>query len=413
MQQYVSPFRNLGIDLSQEVDKNALNRAKKTLLAELDLSQNGTILRGSMEMSKDDIIKQFDKLNSIKHWDFHRLVLADNALLNFVQNKEWNAKTALLKEPKYDTPAFIEFISPYFSESYKSLIIKSLAHNSYANLSGVLNIKPRMMTEEDRENVWFSVESFLDVWKTNLDEIAENLRYGQEYADKELLPFHSKSFMQCLNLLPEEFSWFRDDYATSLFNLSAYSWNKQRHYRAMELVKNARFLHLSEDTITMLDERIAWFDAEMKDVGTADSSFDWSTAGRIILFIIFFLVRLATCDSSSSSSSVTYTPSDFSVPTVASSPLNDSLMERSVRNTLEKEGIISKKWDISRFYALLNAIKKSETNRETKLNQTLIVDKCLQELNALQDSNNRTMTFEQINDLIKEFKVLRVQRGLE
>jgi hypothetical protein len=56
-----------------------------------------------------------------------------------------------------------------------------------------------------------------------------------------------------------------------------------------------RFLHLSEDTKAMLDERIAWFEAQMKDVNGIDSSFDWATTGRIILFVIFLLVRLATC----------------------------------------------------------------------------------------------------------------------
>jgi hypothetical protein len=292
---YVSPFQELGIEIDGNLEKSDLNLAKKRLLAELELSSIPTILRGSMEMSKDDIIKQFDKLGSIRNWDFHRLVLADNALLNFVQNKDWNAKTALLKEPKYDTPAFVEFISPYFSESYKSLIIKSLANSSSVNLTAVLNITPRMMTEHDRDNVWFSVASFLDGWKNDLDRIAENIEHKQEYADKDLLPYHNKSFMQCLNLLPEEFSWYRDDYANSLYNLSANSWNNQRYYRAMEFVKNARSLHLSADTEAMLDERIAWFDEQMRDAGAADSSFDWATTGRIILFIIFILVRLATC----------------------------------------------------------------------------------------------------------------------
>ena len=47
MQQYVSPFLNLGLDLTAELDKSALNIAKKRLLAELDLSRTGTILRGA------------------------------------------------------------------------------------------------------------------------------------------------------------------------------------------------------------------------------------------------------------------------------------------------------------------------------------------------------------------------------
>ena len=234
---YVSPFQELGITADGNLDKSDLNLAKKRLLAELDLSSKPTILRGSVEMTKNDIINQFDKLNSIKNWDFHRLVLADKSLLEFVQNRKWEAKNNLLKEPKYDNPEFVEFISPYFFESYKSLIIKNIAERNAYNLKAILNISPRLLTEEDHDNVWFSVESFLNGWKDNLDEIAENVQNGRVYDDNALIPFHGKSFIECLNLLPDEFTYFRDDYATSLFNLSANSWNKNKHYRAVYLVK--------------------------------------------------------------------------------------------------------------------------------------------------------------------------------
>jgi hypothetical protein len=412
---YVSPFQELGIEIDSNLEKSDLNLAKKRLLAELELSSKSTILRGSMEMSKDDIIKQFDKLSSIKNWDFHRLVLADNALLNFVQNKELNANTVFLKEPKYDTPAFVEFISPYFSESYKSLVIKNLAHSSYLNLTAILKLTPRLMTESDHDNVWFSVESFLNGWKSNLDEIAEKVKNRKEYADNEILPFHNKSFIQCLNLLPEDFSWFRDDYATSLFNLSANSWNKKKHYRAIDLVKNARYLHLSKDTEDLLDERIAWFDEQMKDASGTDSSFDWSTTGRVILFALFFIMKLATCDHSSSSPRWTYKPSDYPMAVEAVSEMNDTLMERSVRNTLEKEGIKSKRWDKARFDALLNVIKKSTPERETRLTYTLLVDKCLMELQKMKKmpTEKRTMSEENIDLYIGVFRVIQAERGLK
>jgi hypothetical protein len=413
---YVSPFQELGIAADGNLDKSDLNLAKKRLLAELDLSSKSTILRGAVEMTKNDIINQFDKLNSIKNWDFHRLVLADKSLLEFVQNRKWEAKNHLLKEPKYDNPEFVEFISPYFYESYKSLIIKNIAERNTNNLKAILNITPRLLTEEDHDNVWFSVESFLNGWKDNLDEIAENVQNGRVYDDTALIPYHGKSFIECLNLLPDDFVYFRDDYATSLFNLSANSWNKNKHYRAVYLVKNARLLDISDDTATMLDERIEWFEAELKRINNSDSvTENWSTStiARVVFFCIFFIFRLATCDSNSSSPTTHFEPIDYTSPkTTTHSVLADSLMNKIVRETLIKEGSKSKKWDTERFYVLLNSIKKAETNRDTKLNQTLLVDKCLQQLRELQDSNSRTIPLQEINDLIKEFKILQAERGL-
>lgn len=293
---YVSPFEELGLEADGNLDKNDLNLAKKRLLAELDLSASPTILRGSVEMTKNDIINQFDKLASIQNWDFHRLIVADKVLLDFLQKREWDVRKQLRKETAYDNEAFVEFVSPYFLESYKSLIIKNIAERRPQNLRAILNITPRLLTEDDHEAVWFSVESFLDGWKDNLNEMAEKVKQGHQYNDGDLIPFHAKPFIGCLNLLPDEFSWFRDDYALSLFNMSAYSWNKEKHYRAIDLVTNARLLDISEETEQMLDERIAWFDGQMKQVNTSDSSdTDWSTIARVIFFIIFFIVRVGAC----------------------------------------------------------------------------------------------------------------------
>jgi hypothetical protein len=295
---YVSPFQQLGIEADGNLDKSDLNLAKKRLLAELDLSSKSTILRGSVEMTKDDVIKQFDKLNSVQNWDFHRLVLADNSLLKFVRDGHWHAKKHLRTEAKYDTPEFIEFISPYFLNTYKSLVVRYVANGDSYNLRTVLNITPRLLTESDNDDVWVNVESFLDGWKDDLDEIAENVKEGHDYTDKALIPYHGKSFIECLNLLPDDFHWFRDDYANSLFNLSAYSWNKNKHYRAAHLVKNARLLDTSEDTAAMIDERIEWFDAELKRInssGDSDSSWDIATTVRVLLFVVFFLLRVGAC----------------------------------------------------------------------------------------------------------------------
>jgi hypothetical protein len=417
---YVSPFQELGIEADGNLDKSDLNLAKKRLLAELDLSSKPTILRGSVEMSKDDIIKQFDKLNSIKNWDFHRLVLADKSLLEFVQNRKWEAKNHLLKEPKYDNPEFVEFISPYFFESYKSLIIKNIAERNSYNLKTVLNITPRLLTEEDHDNVWFSVESFLNGWKDNLDEIAENVQNGRVYDDNALIPFHGKSFIECLNLLPDEFAYFRDDYATSLFNLSANSWNKNKHYRAVYLVKNARLLDISEDTAAMIDERIEWFDAELKRInnsGTVTDNWRTGTFGRIMVLAIFFLIRLSTCDSNSHNNftldGLTYTHPAPPIESTTRSKINDEYMEKAVKEALIKENSLSKNWDSERFYILLNHVKKSEFGAVNKLNNTLIVDKCLIELSELKERNSRTNTFDKTDALIEEFKILRTQRGLE
>lgn len=416
---YISPFEALGIEIDGNLNKENLNLAKKRLLAELDLSDAPTILRGSVEMTKNDIITQFDKLAAVKNWDFHRLIAADKALLGFIENRDWKGQKHLLKEPKYNDAAFIDFVSPYFAESYKLLIIKHLSNRSIKNLAAVLEITPRLLTENDHDDAWFSVESFLDGWKDNLNDIAENVRNGQQYGDKELIPYQAKQFIQCLNLLPDDFMWFRDDYATSLFNLSAYSWNKEQHYRAIDIVKNARLLNISDETAAMLDARIAWFEEQIGRANasnssdssdSSDSSKRWSgaTTFRVLLFVIFVFVRLATCEYSSSKSNsnvAEMSPSEYAE--------SSELVQKAMKETLVKT---TKQWDKTRFTTEIDKIKKSDNTSVTKAFNNMIIDKALLELRELKTMATvyeDTEIIEEINNLMEEFKRLKKTKGLK
>ncbi|MDZ7880230.1 MAG: hypothetical protein U5L45_21315 [Saprospiraceae bacterium] len=84
---YISPFRSLGISDFDAIDKNTLNLAKKKLLAEIDLSPTNTIIREGQELSKDTIIKTFDKLTQVNNWETHRAIAKDLPLLAFLENQ--------------------------------------------------------------------------------------------------------------------------------------------------------------------------------------------------------------------------------------------------------------------------------------------------------------------------------------
>jgi hypothetical protein len=295
---YVSPFQELGIELDSSLGKADLHLAKKRLLAELDLSDGVTILRGSTELTKNDVINQFDKLAAIDDWDFHRLVFKDKGLLNFLQNRDWNAQIAFLKEPKYEDEAFVEFINPYFSRSYKSLILKSISNGNPDILKALLDIPASFLTYHSYNSAWYNIQLFLSNWMRNLSEIAENIKNGQIYTEVEFASFHNQSFMECLNLLPDKlragniyspnFRKFRDDYAQLIFTISEYFWNQNYYERAIELVENARFLDVSFRIERLLDKRIVWYNQQIEEIkNPPPESADWVMIWRIIMFATF------------------------------------------------------------------------------------------------------------------------------
>ena len=411
---YVSPFQELGLEADGNLDKASLNLAKKRLLAELDLSEKPTILRGAMELTKNDIINQFDKLASLKNWDFHRLIAVDKALLDFLQHKYWIVNNSLKEEPQYNNEAFIEFVSPYFLMSYKSLIIKCLTTQNTLQLKSVLKITPRLLTDDDHDDALFSVESYLDGWKDNLNEMAEEVQSGHVYNDSEVKPFYDAKFIECLNLLPDDFSWFRDSYATSLYNISAYTWNKENYYRAIDMVKYAQLLDISDETDKMLQTRIAWFDEQMKTLNKPEET-NWGTIVRVVLFFIFFITKVATCDPStspaardSSTPAMVYAPSSENIAALSTI---DSLMNQIVK---ERQTPTDEPWDKKRFDTMIHAITQSGYDINAKVKNSLLIGMALKELQKMQEKTPTKggITVGQINTLIDQFKGLKKAYGV-
>lgn len=295
--QYISPFDGLGIPIDGNFDKAALNLAKKRLLAELELADSTTILRGAVELTKDDIIDEFDKIGSkkIKYWYFHQLIARDKVLLNFVQNRYWDAQKRILNEPHYESKTFIKFISPYFSESYKYLIIKYLASAEPDKLKDVLNMTPLFMTKRNYKFLWFSVYSFIDNLIYKFNSIIKNEYDNPTY--EKLESYQTEDFMKCLNLLPADFSELRSKYAEFLLGFSSYIWNYEDRQNAIEIIENAQLINVSFRTERLLQKRKIWFEEQIEELNDPESSTRWSKAKKFQVFcvILYFVVRTATC----------------------------------------------------------------------------------------------------------------------
>ncbi len=224
-------------------------------------------------------------------------------------------------------------------------------------------------------------------------------------------PFYDANFVECLNLLPDDFSWFRDSYATSLYNISAYTWNKENYYRAIDMVKYAQFLDVSEETEMMLRERIAWFDEQMKTLSQPTESMSWGTIVRVVLFFVFFISKVATCDPSTSPTTrdrVVYIPTSENIAALSSI---DSLMNQIVS---ERQAVTPKPWDKKRFDALINAITHSGYDINAKVKNSLLIDMSLKELRKMQDNLpiKGGMSDSQISILIDQFKGLKKAYGV-
>ncbi len=292
--QYISPFHSLGIeDDIETLDKQSLNLAKKKLLAEIDLSPTYTILRGRKEMTKDDVLKAFDVLPNINQWRFHRVITQSPLLLALLENNILERGIKIEPKPDYDDTDFINFVSPYYAHSFLKIILECLEKRQPNRMDTLVYDTPFLMTDQDAEFVWSKVEQFLNDKIETLELMTEQLKKSIKFTDKEVIGFHTISMMECLNLLPkDDFDWIRDRYALAMYNFSANSWNAGLHYRAMDFVRQAQTLVLSDHERQLIDERIAFFENEILKINQDNGPSESWGSGRSLLWLVFILFQL-------------------------------------------------------------------------------------------------------------------------
>jgi hypothetical protein len=231
-----------------------------------------------------------DTFHTSQHLYYHRSIADDAVLLYFLQDENWDAKKPFKTNPIYTNIDFINFISPYFTETYQNLLLQALTEESPEQLNDILQIKPRLMTKEDTANTWHTVESYLDEWKETVKAAVKT----EIMDDGTMQSCYQPSKVACLNLLPPQFSWFRDEYAMELNALSAHIWNKGNQTEGALILKNAQSLTVSEETKRAIQTHEHWFQTRLQTHSTTKATWDISkilfyTVLMVLLYIFFFV----------------------------------------------------------------------------------------------------------------------------
>jgi hypothetical protein len=294
VKQYYSTYTHLGIeDDIETLDKQSLNLAKKKLLAEIDLSPTQTILRGRKEMTKDDVLKAFDALPNDEQWHFHRLISQDSRLLAFLEDNRLERGDKIESKSEYENTDFINFVSPYYAYSFLKVILECLEKRQPNRMDTLVYDNPFLMTDQDVEFVWSKVEQFLNDKIETLELMTEQIKKSIKFSDKEVIGFHTLSMMECLNLLPkDDFDWIRDRYAIAMYNFSANTWNAGLHYRAIDFVRQAQMLVLSNRERRLIDERVVFFENEILRINQDNGPTESWGSGRTLLWVVFILFQI-------------------------------------------------------------------------------------------------------------------------
>ncbi len=308
MPKYISPYSLLQIESDTAIDKSVLSLARKKMLAELDLSENQTLMIGANEFTKNDVIVFFDELSKNTDFEVHQTIYQHKQLSSFLESGTLPNNITLIDKPLSDfNHDFIEYVSPYFSDIYNEKIKTAFAQKDNRSLTILLGLTPKFLKTTDL----FTANSIIDLELSKLISLAKSMDYDVEHGNTKnvglLLNQHFPiAFINALSRMDVIFDEKKDELAIAFNNLSIELWNNTQQdaaryaaYRALEMATNP-------ETITMvkkLVEQVARTNSnKYSSAETSSSSNSSSGMAVVVRFIIFMLILLRsalTCNHSS------------------------------------------------------------------------------------------------------------------
>jgi hypothetical protein len=297
---YRNPFTLLGLNSTELSDETHLKRAKQRLLAEASLSADGVYSKGKIILNGYEIEQLFSELSQTENLSFYTAVAQcrdldaflsgskDYKLINILDDNIWEIKGGV-GEQALDSFAF------EYSQRLKNAVISN-QHDDIKNLTGADFQEWSLLNEEA---FYAPTMQYLDGILSEL-HIAARLSAFLEHNEAKLWEYTYDNFSpETLNLLPDEFYRYRDDFAIALIRaarrsfISTNSFYKVAHKICFKFKLSERGKNRLKTEIEELERT-----EEVKYKEQTNQSKE-SDNLRIAFFIIFFLTKFVQfCGSS-------------------------------------------------------------------------------------------------------------------
>ncbi len=259
--QYINPFDLLGIttDNLSDVNSYSINKSKRQLIAEIELSDTNTIIHDGVELNKGDCIKIIDELDNKDSKEFHFFIYGNLALKKFLTTGDIGFFENFQTESIYNLPEFLDFISPYFTQQYDKTFLDNYKQANQNTLIKLLANKP-IVNALHYEKCYKSTYSYIKEIDNEIKNIISEISSGKSSfiniqfvgLDKLIV---EKINIDLLNLLPSYFQSLRNQLAMSIRNLARDINNKPFEYfepafRIIEVAYNISIDALTKQTIS-------------------------------------------------------------------------------------------------------------------------------------------------------------------
>jgi hypothetical protein len=311
---YRNPFTLLGLNSTELSDETHLKRAKQRLLAEASLSADGVYSKGKIILNGYEIEQLFSDLSQTENLSFYTAVAKcrdldaflsgskDYKLINILDDNIWEV-TGGVGEQALNSFAF------EYSQRLKNAVIS----NQHEDLKYLTNADLEEWGFIEEEAFYAPTMQYLDGILSEL-HIAARQSSFLSHNEAKLWEYTYTNFSpETLNLLPDEFYRYRDDFAVALIRAARKSFIHANHFYKVAQKICFKF-KLTERGRKRVQTEMAEIEKSEKEqaenvakereqvFGSGEvSAWDYL---RTTFFIIFFVVKFAQyCGTSSSSSS--------------------------------------------------------------------------------------------------------------
>lgn len=303
---YRSPVRLVrhAVEETETFSSQAISRARKKMMAEIALAGDEVVI-DDVAYSRNDASTLLDSITE-QSWKVHSTIYAHKGLLDFLEKEEFNNEELRKADAYLYNAAFVQAVSPYFAHSFNVVSGRLLREEAFEELLQLLNYQGYILPEHSHE-AYQKIRTYLD----ELNYTLRNLSWEKFFEDESVLHFvFSDEWKRFLNKLPASFTAQRDELVEHLINIVLRFQHKATWYYLHQLLVQLKTIEtnvFNRSEVERIDKII--YENSRIEGGKGKRTFKDDgevSTGRIIwwvIWIILIIIRVATCNNRSSTTS--------------------------------------------------------------------------------------------------------------
>jgi hypothetical protein len=253
---FINPFDLLEVETT---DNDAIKKAKRRKLADIELN-DGFLEIGNQKISRSEFIKLADELDDNKKKKMYFFIKNGINLNKLLLNGDIRFFYLYQPHKAYQNQDFINFVSPYFAESFNQLLLKAFKTGNHTIVNKLFSV-PLLVNQEHTDKLYKNLSRLLSEQLEELQDIKDNI---DEDVSDIIDTFESIIDIDSLNSLPSYFQKQRNDIATILRHISVDVFNKFDNLQiACNIINHALKIEIDGTTKIRLNEALK----QLNDIG--------------------------------------------------------------------------------------------------------------------------------------------------